>query len=402
MNELKNLSERRLSAIIWSLVCLAPIFGMAIDLLAPALPAIAHDLQVSDSASKNLISLYLLGYALGNFSGGLLTDSLGRRKLLIIGLVSFILASLLPVFFPYIKILWLARFLQGVTIGQVGVVTRAALADILPAEKLVKLGVLLGTMFGIGPVIGPFIGGYLQYYFDWKACFMFFAIIMFIEFVVIYFVVPETLFKRQSFNIQTIGKNLKEIFSHKEFMAMTLMMGSVYSLVISFNTLGPFLIQTKFHYSSVFFGYIALCMGVSFLTATLVCRYLLRKYTAKRLFFVFIRAAFVFALLSILLVYNFKTNLLCLCVISAFMFFASGFIFPMSMGNGMSFFKHIAGTASATMYLINILITSLTGFVLSFLNIATSIPLIWIYLAFITFCLFVYSTLGCSSKISNA
>jgi MFS transporter, DHA1 family, multidrug resistance protein len=64
---------------------------------------------------------------------------------------------------------------------------------------------------------------------------------------------------------------------------------------------------------------------------------------------------------------------------SAMMFFGTGFIFPMSMGKGISLFRHIAGTATATMYLINVLITGLTSFVVSLLNIHSAISLMWLY-----------------------
>lgn len=392
-------SEQHSWLIIWTLLSVAPVLGMAIDLVSPSLPSIAQHLHITNSYAKNVISLYLLGYALGNFSGGLLTDSLGRRKLILIGLVGFVSASLLPVFYPEINVLLLARFFQGLMIGCVAVVSRAVFADILSADKLVKLGVLGGTMFGIGPIIGPFIGGYLQYYFGWQSCFIFFASLVFIEFIAIFFIVPETHFKRQAFDLKTIQNNLIEVFSHREFIAMVLMMGSVYSMIIAFNIIGPFLIQTQFHYSPVFFGYMALSMGVAFLTATLVCRHLLTQHTVKRLFFIFINTTFIVALCAVAISYFFQTSIIWLIIVSAYMFFAAGFIFPMSMGNGLSFFRHIAGTASATMYLVNILITSLTGFVLSFFTVSTIIPLLLVYLVFMSLCLWIYSTMVCPCRI---
>ena len=163
-----NLSEKHIAWITWILLFILPMQGMAIDLIAPSLPAIAQALEISSAAAKTVIGFYLLGYALGNFSGGILTDSFGRRKLLLGGLAGFVVASLMPIFYPDISVLYMARILQGITLGAVSVVNRAIFADLYPAEKLTKLGVLFGTVFGIGPIIGPFIGGYLQYYFGWK------------------------------------------------------------------------------------------------------------------------------------------------------------------------------------------------------------------------------------------
>ena len=106
------LSEKRTAFIIWALLCFMPIIGMAVDLIAPSLPAIAANLQVSAGITKNIIAIYLLGYALGNFITGFLTDALGRQKLLRIALLGFIIVSLIPIFFPRIEPLLLARFLR--------------------------------------------------------------------------------------------------------------------------------------------------------------------------------------------------------------------------------------------------------------------------------------------------
>ena len=385
-------SKQRKKSIILTLLCLMPIIGMAVDLIAPSLPAIAKGLNVSHVVVKDIITLYLIGYAFGNFFTGFLTDALGRKKLIRIGLLGFVLASLLPILIPHMWMLLISRLLQGLTIGAAAVVIRAIVSDILTPDELIKIGVLLGSMFGLGPVIGPLIGGYLQFYLGWKACFAFFAIIALVAFMAVIFVIPETHFNRHPLHIKTITNNLTEVVSHKKFMAMVLIMGAVYSLMITFNTVGPFLIQTILHYNPVFFGHIALCMGLFFLLATIVCRYLLNILKVERLLLIFINAAFVVAVLATLASYMDSNNITLITVISACMFFACGFIFPMSMGKGVSLFQHISGTATATMYLINILMTSVVAFILSFINIQTSIPMIWTFLILILICVILYWT----------
>ena len=72
------------------------------------------------------------------------------------------------------------------------------------------------------------------------------------------------------------------------------------------------------------------------------------------------------------------------------MFFTCGFLFPMSTGKGLSLFRHIAGTASATMYLINIMMTSIIAFILSFIDIENAIPMMFTYLLLISICMGIY------------
>lgn len=384
------LPEKRLQQIIWTLLCLMPIMGMTVDLIAPSLPAIASGLRVSTSVAKDVITVYLIGYALGNFFTGFLTDAFGRQKLIRISLFGFALVSLLPVFFPTIAMLLLARFLQGLTIGAVSVLVRATFSDILPPDKLTRLGPTIGAMWGVGPVIGPVIGGYLQVYLGWRAGFCFFALVAILGFIATFIIVPETHFARHPLNIRTIKTNFMEVIKHRKFMAMVLLMGLTYSLVIVFNTIGPFLIQTKWHYSPIYFGHLALCLGIVFITSTFVCRYFLKKHPVENLLFAVINLFFAIAIIAIIASYFFSQSTVLITIASALMFFASGFIFPISMSKGISFFRHIAGTATATMYLINILTTSLTAFVVSFIDVQSVVSMMWIYGVLLLLCMLVY------------
>ena len=385
-----TLSEKRTTLIIWTLLGLMPIVGMCVDLIAPSLPAISHDLNISTGITKDIISIYLLGYGLGNFFTGLLTDSLGRQKLLRLSLFGFFISSLLPLFAPKIEVLLVARFLQGFTIGSVAVVARAILSDILPTEKLIRMGTLIGAMWGFGPIIGPAIGGYLQFYFGWEATFVFFATIIAIAFIIAFFIIPETHSKPTAFKLKVAGNNIREILSHQLFVAMAILMGLSYSLIIVFQTSGPFLIQTIMGYTPVFFGNLALILGIMFLSATFICRALLKKYETNHLLFVITNSLFAISIIALIISCFFDNNVILIAIISGIMFFGCGFTFPMSMGKGMSLFRHTAGTASAIMYLINILISSSSSFIISFINVHTTIQLFLTYFVILSLIFITY------------
>lgn len=373
------LSEKRVQSIIWTLLLLMPLAGVAIDLVAPALPGMAKGLQVTDGKVKDVISLYLFGYGFGSFVAGFLADAFGRQKLLRLGLFSFVIVSFLPILLPNIEILLSVRLLQGIALSMVIVASRTIFTDILPAEKLVAQGTLLAAMWGLGPVIGPVMGGYLQFYLGWKACFYFFVITALPVFILVFLIVPETHFNRHPLSIKTIKNNLAEVFTHGEFIAISALMGLTYSLIISFHTSAPFLIQNKFHYSPVFFGHLALYLGMAYLIATFICRYLLKKFNFDQLMPKLIGLFLLITLLSIGLSYIFVTSIVLLAITSAFMFAACGLIYPLSIGKGLSLLRHIAGTATATMYLVNVSITGLTAFLLSFINIQSITAMFWVY-----------------------
>lgn len=361
-----------------------PIIGMIVDLIAPSLPAIAKDLHVSDSMVKNTITTFLIGYAVGNFFTGFLTDALGRQKLLRLSLLGFIAVSTLPIIHPDIKVLLISRLLQGITMGAAAVLLRAIFSDILPKERLVHLGAILGITWGLGPIFGPIIGGYLQHYFGWKSCFYFFTIISSISFIATFLIVPETHSNKQPLKISVIKNNILEIISNPVFIALPILMGIAYSLIISFHTSGPFLVQDVMHYSAIFFGKLALCMGIGYLISTLAAKWLLKYFSVEEIFKVSLIVFLLVALVGLIISYSFPYSVVLLVVISIVMFAATGVLFPLSMGKGLSMFSHVAGTATAIMYLINGIITSATSFIVSLIKVHNTTIIMWIYFILIT------------------
>lgn len=382
--EALNLSEKRTNYIIFIILAFNPLLGMGVDLIAPSLPAIAEHLNVSTTLSKNLIAIYLLGYALGNFTTGVLSDAWGRKKLLLVNLAIFTLISLLPATIADAETLLLARFFQGVGLGAYAVVARSTLSDILPAERLMRLAPFFAMTWGICPIIGPMIGGYLQFYFDWQASFCFFSALGLLALIVLGFTVPETHFNRHPLNISQIGRNFKEILSHNVFVGSIFIMGFIYSMLIVFNTLGPFLIQQTLAHSPVFFGRIALCMGLVFLAGTFLCRHLIKRVSPERIFYMALPIYFLITLVTLILAYFFGKSLLVIIVPSLLMFFSAGILYPAGMGKGLSLFRHLAGSSSALMNLVNILIVSLASASMSLVSAKSMFPLACMYFLLIT------------------
>lgn len=367
------------------LLLVMPILGMAVDLISPALPVIAKEINVDMVYVKNMIAIYLVTYAVGNFISGFLTDAYGRRNLLIGSMILFILASLLPIFKQDIYTILLARSLQGITIGSISVITRAIFSDILSIDELVKMGTIMGSVFGLGPLIGPMIGSYLTFYFGYLACFIFFAISIGLIMLLIIFLVPESHFNLQPLNINVIKVNLCKIFRNSEFISIVIIMGLVYSLMISFHTIAPFIIQVFYHKSEIFYGHITLFIGLSFVVSTFLCRILLKHYSVYSLIMRFLLNALFFVVISILISIFYHINIELIIISSAIMFFSCGSVFPMSMGKGISLFRDIAGTATAVMYLINVSITAIVSFILSTINITNPLILFINYFVLVLF-----------------
>ena len=94
---------------------LTAITPLGTDLYLPALPIMPHELNTNASLIQMTIGIMTFGIAIGQLIGGPLSDSLGRKKPLIIGNILCVIASILCAIAPNIEILLVARFLQGLT-----------------------------------------------------------------------------------------------------------------------------------------------------------------------------------------------------------------------------------------------------------------------------------------------
>jgi MFS transporter, DHA1 family, multidrug resistance protein len=385
-----NISKVRHNMILISLLIIFPLSGMAVDLFSPSLPAMSQVLDISTSLVKATIYIYLTGYALGNFLMGFLTDALGRKKLLRISLFLLIISNILPILFPNYTMLLTSRFIQGLFVGAVAVLARAILSDILSSTQMIKIAPIIGALWGLGPVLGPILGGYLQFYLNWTAGFYFFAISSTILSIIIYIILPETISNYSPLKFKIIRHNLYTITTNLQFMTLVISMGLVYALLITFNTLGPFLIQDMMGYSSIYFGQLSLIVGLIFLSSTFICRYLLNYMKPYLLFgyvtYIFIIIIVILSLFSLF----FPSSLALLIVATTAAYFVCGFIFPLCMGKGISMFQNIAGTATAVMYLINVMITSLAAFVETFIHSKSIIPIMFIYSSLMFILLIIY------------
>jgi DHA1 family bicyclomycin/chloramphenicol resistance-like MFS transporter len=148
------------------------MFGpLSHDLYLPALPELADDLDASASAAQLSITACLVGLAVGQLVAGPLSDRLGRRRPLIVGLVGFMLASVACALAPSAAILVVLRFVQGLA-GAAGlVISRAIARDLYSGRALMIFFSRLILIAGLAPVIAPILGGQLSLIMSWRGIF---------------------------------------------------------------------------------------------------------------------------------------------------------------------------------------------------------------------------------------
>jgi MFS transporter, DHA1 family, multidrug resistance protein len=141
--------------VLGALVALGPL---TIDMYLPALPSIGDEFGVSSSIAQLTLTGTLAGLALGQLIVGPLSDSLGRRRPLMAGIVLHMVASVLCVLAPNIAILGVARGLQGMGAAAAAVVAIAVVGDLFSGSAAATVMSRLMLVLGVAPVLAPSLG----------------------------------------------------------------------------------------------------------------------------------------------------------------------------------------------------------------------------------------------------
>ncbi len=153
-------------------------FGpLSMDMYLPGLPALTKDLGASASTGQLTLTGCMLGIAGGQLLIGPLSDSLGRRRPLLTGLIGYILASLACAVAPSIWTLIVLRFIQGVLGGAGAVIARAVVRDVFSGAEAARVFALLMAVMGVAPVFAPLVGGQALAITSWRGIFVVLAAI---------------------------------------------------------------------------------------------------------------------------------------------------------------------------------------------------------------------------------
>ena len=206
----------------------------AIDTYLPAFPAMADDLKTTDLAVQQTLAAYMIPFAFMMFWHGPLADAYGRRKVLILGLAGFALASVVCALAPSIEWLWLGRALQGTVAGAGMVVSRAVVRDLYDGVEAQKLMAMIAVLFAIAPAIAPLIGGGLLLVTGWRGIFWFLTLMSAGLCVLSWRRLPETLppERRHPFNPTTLWQGYSSVARHHRFRRL--------ALANAFNFIGLF------------------------------------------------------------------------------------------------------------------------------------------------------------------
>ncbi|WP_210130033.1 multidrug effflux MFS transporter [Staphylococcus sp. GDX8P54P] len=239
-------------------------FGpMIIDMYLPALPEAQHQFRSSTSEIQLTLSFAMIGLALGQFLFGPLSDAFGRKRMGLIILCVFFLATLSGIFASNLMLFLCIRFVQGFTAGGIIVIAKAFAGDRYQGDLLAKFLASLMVVNGIVTIIMPLLGGLSLTLGSWRIVFVILTVISLLVLIGVVTTMPTT---HQS---EHISLNFKEIFldfgsllKKPRFIIPMLLQGLTYVMLFSFSSASPFITQKLYNMTPQQFSIMVAINGV--------------------------------------------------------------------------------------------------------------------------------------------
>ncbi|WP_312310552.1 multidrug efflux MFS transporter EmrD [Atlantibacter sp.] len=161
------------SHLLLMLIMLIAVGQMAQTIYIPAIADMAHDLQVREGAIQSVMAAYLFTYGVSQLIYGPISDRVGRRPVILVGMSIFMVATVIALRTTSLPVLIAASALQGMGTGVAGVMARTMPRDLFEGSALRHANSLLNMGILVSPLLAPLIGGLLDTVWGWRACFAF-------------------------------------------------------------------------------------------------------------------------------------------------------------------------------------------------------------------------------------
>lgn len=329
------------------------------DMYLPTIPSMMKEFHTTPSMTQMGISMAMIGMGLGSVVWGSGSDRYGRKPVLIISLIIFVLATALSLFSRNITFFIICRLFQGLGAGGAMVLSTSIPADVYMGRQLAKLMAIVGAINGVAPALGPVLGGFMADWVGWKGIFV---VLLAIGIIMTFWTTryKETLppsRRIQDSSLKDYATAYRALLSNKRFMIYVTIKAVAIGLLYAYISSAPFLIQTHYGFSAISFGLIfggnALAMGIGSSLA-------LRFKVMKQAMVVGCIGMFVFAVAEAAVMWHEAPFIYYeLCAVPMLLF--SGMIFSSANTLSMEVGRQEAGTASAILSIVKYIFAAIVS-----------------------------------------
>lgn len=276
-----SLGKRSLTLL---LACLIGIIALSIDMNLPAMTELQRIFNADVSSVQLTLSLFLIGFAVGQIICGPFSDRLGRKPVLIVGLIVFTLAGVMCAVSYSLPMLIIGRFIQGIGASVGPIIARAIIRDIFNSEEASSVLSQITQVMIVAPIIAPTIGGILLTSFGWHSIFITLGTCGALLLLVSWRKLPETL-PKESIEPQTnsIWRNFGIVLSHRSSLRHILTAAFSYAGMFAYISGSPFVFMDVFGISEERFGFYFAITALAVMIGASINRFFIKRFSSLSL-----------------------------------------------------------------------------------------------------------------------
>ncbi len=331
---------------------------------SPSLPDISHALNTTNSAVQLTLSIYFIGFAIGVFCWGWLSDFIGRRPAMLGGLIFYGIGCFMCFYAETITFLLVSRFIQAFGAATGSIITQTILRESVSGSKRHAMFAQISAVIAFTPAVGPLIGGWVDQALGFRAVFFVLVVMSILLFIYTYLRLPETtdISTRKRIAIYPV---VKRILSSPKVLVFGLLIGGINGVLFSYYAEAPFIFIEHFHISPGLYGFLGIFVALASIIGAMISKRLVVNYKPEKVIhlgcYVMIAGAFLQLIVSIL---PFSNHVLFSSILGTIfiLLLGAGIALPNCLSLALVSFQDVIGTAGAIFslgyYLLVSLITS--------------------------------------------
>jgi DHA1 family bicyclomycin/chloramphenicol resistance-like MFS transporter len=361
MTNASPIQTKRLTLIL-ILGSLAALGPLSIDMYLPAFPDMSRSFGASASSIQLSLTACMLGMALGQIIVGPLSDVRGRKRPLLMALFAYLLASLACAFAPTIEVLIALRFVQGAAGASGIVISRAIVRDLFEGPELTKFFAALSLVNGTAPILAPIIGGQILRFGDWRVVFYLLAILSTLMLIAVAFRLPETLpvHHRVEGNLKTTFQTFGRLLSDRTFLGYAFAQAFVMGAMFAYISGSPFVLQNIYGASPQQFSFLFGINGIGIIIAAQTAGRLAGRVDSEKMMQIALTVV-ALAGIGLFLALTLSSSLILVMIPLFFVVSSVGMISTLGFTLAMQNYGSTAGSASALLGLLPMLVGSLVS-----------------------------------------
>jgi DHA1 family bicyclomycin/chloramphenicol resistance-like MFS transporter len=361
-------------------VLLAVLTGLGpltVDMYLASMPDMARLLAATPAQVQLTISVYLVGFAIGQMLYGPLSDRHGRRPVFLIALSVYAAAGMACALAPSIELLITARFFQALGGAGAVVMARAVVRDIYEGARVAREMSRLAAVMAIAPIVAPLLGGVLQTAFGWRSNFVLLLLFGAAAAIAVWLKFPETLRQRapESVSLFSIFRSYRSFFRNRSFTAHLALSTCAFLGLFSWISTAAFVLQDIYGLTPLVFGFSFALSSAGYMVGTMIAARFVVHWGIDRTIGTgcLIMTVGGFAMAAALAL---NAVLPAALVASMGLYFAGmGMVLPQAQAGALLPFPERAGAGSSLVGLVQQVLAAAVGAVLGHLIGATAWPL---------------------------